>query len=39
MSKARTVSFHRILSESIFSLFVAFEGEKKVIMLEHCNGK
>lgn len=39
MSRARTVSFPRILSKSIFSPFVAFEGEEKVIMLEHCNGK
>lgn len=31
--------FPRILSKSIFSPFVAFEGGKRVIMLEHCNGK
>lgn len=31
--------FPIILSKSIFSPFVAFEGGKRVIMLEHCNGK
>lgn len=29
MSKAKTMSFPRILSKSIFSPFVAFEGGKK----------